>query len=1539
MLRRLLAVTATTASLAAVAVAGPQTYSSRVQTIRAGIVILDSARASSGAPPVSAAPHVWFNFDANRTVKPIGWQIMNPHAATRVTQAISTRWTAITGTTPTVGQRLSKRDAPYWEVFLSGISDASLADYDVLLVNPRNFVSLNSLEREKLRKFVDHGGLLWIDPGGVPSLSGYDVTNGFPVPFRPDIGSVGAEFSDFTHPLLSRPFTLTARDVNLLNFGGFNLTINPIDASTSQIPAYFSGIAGQSRSIRPVTLVTNTSNSETMGVAQVGAGFVVITARGASIKLNRSAGTDYGANMNNKFSAAEPILDVDGLAAAKLTVNMISLLTEFRQQGANSSKSNGSAISIGAPLLNRLADHNVSFDVNAANNGSVVYKGLVIVSAGDRLIAYDANPNNDIDGDGNSDDGLADTVGSNVDIVWATDPGQLTGPISPPVVAEVPENPIATDMVMVVDGNGRLHAFNPIERLPNGRINGGTHQEVLLNASNTRSALDPPSDTPTVTGAPIPPTVHEGMAYICDQVGTPLRGRIWVVNLRTGQLMTSATAWYQGGGSSPFQSAPFVASPTVGYISILDNSGGVDKVLYAPFKLDSAANAAPGFVSLWLGARGEKPVAVESVPGGLQVTTRASNGGGLPIYQSANVADPLNVKLTIQDSNGNPWSQTQMEQIFGGAPQDQGGGILLFPYKGAGTVDPATVTVRVDYNIDWGNNSAGTLPAVERGRLQAPDKPTSPSRDITGPLALTPAGTVYMSLSGGGAPAGLFGFREEGRGNFRCNFRYEIYPRYTFTAQGIGADAQPDLLHDNDPDYFPAILGPMAGDMRGYQIIGGPAVRNGQVFVTVRATKTITFPGFPLPVPAPVTIIAAFRSEPETPQIRVDDLPEGSVLVQADLVRSTTAAIADVPTVVPGANYTYDPESKILRLENLMTVPRGQIQQAISLSQRIYVRRPGQPDLPIDPDGQGGDARWSPLLWYSVVNGLNTTTAPLVTGDTLYVGGSSVVRSFLNGGPIASDGMIFAMTSQISPNDSALEITPGRPWMKQVSLISDKPRWPYLTGIADINDYGRRLNQTILTGSTTVAALAGGDGALVAQGDLGLYTFDRADFLVADEGRIALFDPSGEPIWSTNSTAAAGSDASSGAANVHPLVRPTRAYRLNQSDMLVVDSGANRVMQINQAGIEQRAISGFKLDPSGAPTGYAANESLQLKDPRDAVTFTSFVNLADVSGATQGDGEAANAWEYWVHYVIADAGNRRLVELVDRYAYDVNQRQILGPITVNGQSQMGVLRWHSPANVNGKQYAYNSVARVPVPDGTGGLRYVYVTGVGSVQPTSTGLGVTAGASNDTAGGNGGVIVFDPARPGPFVFNQVLVPATGANVFWDEASASFSKPAAPAKVRTLTNVASVTASVEQFGGSLVGFLMITDANGVYETYFPINGTDTPSPQLNVAWMMPNEVFRVMRRTTTGAPSSTNAQNLRAVYARRLNSDSVVIVNGYFGKTRAGTPFRGEVVQVDGVRNDGRYNIRNFDFDNSSITFELRSFANTRGLVLPVFADRR
>jgi len=207
------------------------------------------------------------------------------------------------------------------------------------------------------------------------------------------------------------------------------------------------------------------------------------------------------------------------------------------------------------------------------------------------------------------------------------------------------------------------------------------------------------------------------------------------------------------------------------------------------------------------------------------------------------------------------------------------------------------------------------------------------------------------------------------------------------------------------------------------------------------------------------------------------------------------------------------------------------------------------------------------------------------------------------------------------------------------------------------------------------------------------------------------------------------------------------------------------------------------------------------------------------------------------------------------------------------------------------------------------------------------------------------------------FNTMVLPDVSLQNFWDPTTGFFdnvinqSTPAGLATyvqrkggTRRFSNLNSVTAKiVSDANNNPEVAIMIADGTGVYEALYSASQGQTQT--LTVDWMMPNEVFRVIQQTGSPAgPTVQNSQDLRALYARRLDSGEVLIVNGYVGNLRSGAPFAGEVMQVNGVSNYvGSTNFlqSNLGFNTQSITLDLRTAGSSgfRGLVMPVFADRR
>lgn len=1558
--------------LAAMAFAQPVQYAQRVTEVRAGVLLVDSNKLPVINVPANDAPHVWFNLDSNRSLKPAGLNIYNPRASSQVSAAVQTRWTLIAsqvgGTAPAAGQRITKRDAAYWEVPLSAVGDQELSDFDVLLLPAYRIVSLNPIEREKLRRFMDFGGVLWVDFAAGATL---DAINPFPVPFQLNGTNLGlVRNADYFHPLLSFPNAVSAQNlVAMETDGALGLVLTTLASQgIGQLEPILSPLETDSLKIRSVV---QDARGVSVGVAKVGDGYLVVTTHGVATALNRVISGAGSYDANNRYQAADPTFDRSSESAGKLVLNMANLRSANTQPNAGARKAGTTPVDIGAPLLQRFEATLNRSASNLVHSPPIVYKGVVAFTSDDRIYVYDANPSSDLDGDGNPDDGLPDyATGSNLDLVWVSAP--LPGPISSPTAFEVPNprNGVPRDQVVVQDASGRLVAFDLFPLNANGQI------QPLANAPSAYQLSGPGGPASWDLGlpgrGPYAPTVHEGLLYVADTQDTGFNkvGRVWVADPSVGlNVSTSGTSWSVGGAGTNFIGDPSW-SPTVGYLDIQDSSGGLDKVMYVPTRPNPAVpgpNTTAGITSLWLGVRGERVSRPEVNANQLELPTRASLQG-LDIFLPGADFKQLGVKLTMVHPNGDPYSAAEMAARFTGRiTQFQGRLNAELTAAGVGLVTneidpsmPTPATVRVDYHIDWGTGQPNVTAQIIRGQLFLPDNANKNRRILHG-IAMGPDGGIYVAHSNQISGGAFYALREEGRGTFKLRYRYDMYREHSIRLNQAQPQTYAETLFDTDGvTTLPGIGALLGGPIQQLHFDGGPVVRDGIVYVVGGGHKGTGF------VQVPLSILMAFKAEPEAVEIRTGDLAPGFSIVQPDIARSTNSSMPEVFNTLQPNQFVYERQrgasSGTIRIDNLMATTRGPMLNALSTSQPIIIRRSGQPDVLIEPDRNG--STWSPLSWYMVLNGLRNHSPSFVSGGTLFVTGSSSLPSIVTtGSPFPERGLIMGIDSRISANDPFLFSNSVRPWLHQLYQLRNSGgieanpdvRWPQAAGVDSFETWRVRLLQTVLGNSTDSDGVIGGDGTVIAWSDDGLFGFSRQDFLVCDEGRLLKVDPSGNPLWTSDTTLNSGVALDVNAAgNARPLVRPTRAYPVGQNETLIVDTGADRIVRIDAAGREVRSISALSLDPTYRPDGYQANESELLRQPRDVLSYTSYEASPPLSNG--------RPLEYWVHYLIADSGNSRLVELIDRYEVDPATRRIRGVVLdASGNRALGVLWWHSPANVSGKQFAYNGLARV-YNQASG--RYVYAASIGGSLPTRVDLGLDTPSTDprfvrENTTGNGGIVLFDGT--GTVVVNEIVVPEIGQDVFWNDAgvSLSFDSPVIPMHAKKLTNVNSVTMRYVNSGAGPEIAMMITDATGVYEVVQRADprppGMRDPSGQAWVVrWMLPREAYRVIRRLGAppgqpwlGMPTASNPRDFRPAYARRLDSGQVLVVNSWSGLNRGGAPYQGEVLEIEGAVDPTENNAVmgfgftkvNLGFASTSIRAELPPVQGARGLVIPVFADRR
>lgn len=1528
-----------------------QSYAQQRTNIRAAIVELDSAQTAAGKP-ADYAPHAWYNLDSNLAVKPIGWNIYNPAASTQATQSILDRWSGFA--VPGLNTPLTKSSGAYWEILLSDTSDTQLSNYDVLLLSAYGFTNLNSVERDKLRKFVDQGGTLWMDISAGTTFTGAEVNPGplgfgsivFPLP-------TANTFFDIFNPVVTSPYALTLGNFEQTRSDQWTFA-KPIDLGSIgmggtwwQMESWLETDYGMHFNVVAATF----PNYPSLMVAQLGDGHVVVTSSAISRTLNQVPNGSGGYNANTGFFGVTPAFDRSSQLAAKLAVNIISLGGAHGQVGGGARKTNSTLIDLLPPLLRVSGIPNGATTIQP-NQSPVLYKGLVVIAAGNVLKVYDAKPRADLDGDGNPDDGIQDFVfGDDFDELWESPP--MGGQISSATCGEVPGS-AHKDQIWVVDDRGVLYAYDAFD-VTNGRINPfGTINNPIYTV-NPREACQ--VDTGAPGPGPYAPTLHDGLLYVPSVQQTPTSGVVYVVDPSVGQAIQSGgtNAWdvgftpSSGGASLPVMSG----SPTIGYIPVQDNSGAYDRVMYLPGRPNGAIGptGTASITSLWMGVRGESPAPGSITPSpsrpqdnttDLTIITRAAKQG-VKIYTDGAISAgqlgnrALGIKLTMLHANGDPFTSSEMQTYFMGTVSENSG-VLTFPLRAQ---LPLNFGVRLDYSIDWGTGIDTMTTQIVRGQLFLPDNYQEPNPDdrrrIIGNIAMSPRGTLYCVTStqketnayDGGS---YYAIREDiGRGGFRLLTRYQLNAKHTIPLNQAEPATVPETLSDTDPliTNIPG-LSFMQGQFTHLTFVGTPSVRDGVVFVTAIGRKTggSLFAG-----QIPYGILLAFKAEPPEPEIRIGNVPDGFSLRQYDIDRSGTHSSPTATDDMSQGQFTYDRGQGVIRFDNLMTTNRGPMVNAFSTSLPVVLRRNNAPDQVIYPDANGD--KWSPLLWYTVMHGVQPTAGAATTGGSVFVPATSYVANILLGQLVPS-GMVEAWKADISPTDSFLFSDPSRPWNHQLytltfpsGQVSANPDilWPQFTGITNFTDYIVRLRQTKCGNSGTCYGIAAGDGSLAAWGNLGAYTFSKADFFVADENRLGRYDASGNPLWGSNTASSTGLNDTGAVGTVQPLIRPVRAYSVGTNDVLVADPGANRVARIDLSGRELRSIAKFELDPNNIPEGFKANEPLTLNSPRDVATFSTYESN-----------------QYWVHYLIADTGNKRIVDVVDKFNLNPNGQP-------GSAVAVGVLNWHSPSNYSGKDFDYNSLTRVYEPVSQ---RYYYCAGIGNALPTrlNTGLDSALGGStqqpNESVSGNGGVVIFDPQDPSKNVIvNKIAVPPIPQNVYWNFQTGTFNSQGRAGYYKTLSNVSSVTAHVVRDSNNTTisrVALMITDSSGIYEVWLQ-DGANDPTTDWVVRWMLPNEAYRDLRHVQQNPPLGQNPTNLHATYARRLDDGDVLVVNGYLGKTLSGADFLGEVLQINGdIDTAGTgvgFNVNkpNLGFDLSMIVFQLPPIVGARGLVLPVFADRR
>jgi hypothetical protein len=687
------------------------TYSTKRRLFKVGILLLDStidanndgtiSTAEAARGPENPDPYIYYIADSRTDVKPQNWEFVNPLAPATVTNDVKARWDARLGSDSGyhIGDKVSKDMAAYWEVYLTRSSLSDLLQFDLLFITNHRRTAFTPADREKLRKLVDAGGIVWLEDCGNMRIGTLDAPSTTVIrgdrffldelqfsggareaslPTNGHADGPGPVIYQPTHPILNTPYQLTFQEIaNLGDKNYADYAMAKIDPTTN-----VAGL-GQPNPEVLINIVGNNFVGSTaagdqrqpyIAAGYYGAGAVIATSSDSGCDINDYAGGDNVGSGGNSGPRSGPNINTAHAEDLKFLYNAVAWGGANNSYRRNNRRTASTFEAVAAPLLTQFDLTDPLYDPTKDRLNSLsaplIVNGVLFATgfnAGGQpvLNAYDTQPFRDYDGDGNFDEGRPDvSLGYGYDLIWSVNLASLGGTSggniqpSSPIYGEVAtantsergriyvslaDGTVQSYLAFPVNGFGQILATSPLKGnlAPSGGASGG-----LYDAALTRNVA--PS-----------PVFFEGKVYQVQP-----EGRVRCLGADTLNLL-----WQS------FVSAPYVirpaATPTLGFTrlgadaastsqnqngstpsassALANNSSGTtnDLMLYIPAEIDPASSGSGttrGVVlSYWLGTRNE----VQRGFGGDQsaapvvINSRIAGGTGTPgpgVYGMASVA-------------------------------------------------------------------------------------------------------------------------------------------------------------------------------------------------------------------------------------------------------------------------------------------------------------------------------------------------------------------------------------------------------------------------------------------------------------------------------------------------------------------------------------------------------------------------------------------------------------------------------------------------------------------------------------------------------------------------------------------------------------------------------------------------------------------------------------------------------------------------------------------------------------------------------------
>jgi len=1198
-------------------------YGTPQRTINAGIINDYGVASTTGA--YIAWPYVFEQLNARTDAKPVGWKFVNPTAPHEVNENINLRWGALAP----LGWPVTPDMGAYWELPLKTSSESQLRDFQVILLEVNGEPSISAADVEKLRQYVDGGGILWIDAD--PSASGFTLPYQNGGAYGSFAGWLAASFGSGAGVGASR-FTLSTNAATPAILGpylapGIPAINSPYDLALGSTfdwmpmqgsPAWTSNIGSDPDQAQHFLFERQCDLNYTTYVAEghLGAGAVVLTSLGAAATVGYVDATLPAPGIPDLPAADAPVLQF----ISDIIAQSNSSLSALRNRQAASAA--GDAFGTSVMPTWRYTSTSSSGTVNAQ---AVAYGRFAYVADPSALTLhwFALAPK------GNQSSNEV-TKGYTPPVVSSG------GPVSPPTVwpgfANLDGGTIA-DPYQGGGSDGFVHVFVEDQA---GKV------YWVNTATGDAAALPPPAFVGSATmgsgtsfnqGVPPAPYVYDHRLY-----ATQPNGSLYIYDLLPGATGLSASATpgpgpidYVGypasGGSGTAGSEQGLGGPVVGIVHDDCNN------------IVAAYSTNLGLYTVFTGARGEKLLDAGFDSSGVRMYAPKLTGsspmnptntiGQIDQAVGAGLASPPNpyYRLYWLDQNG-------VKHTLAAAVDSTG---QHFTLAGGASADPGASEVYADYDVDWKNSQlqSGTQTpgALDRIIVAAGSQAYSTSGSgglaemISSPV-MDKDGNIYAIDNLGTGNSSIYCLRDAyPQANAKVLWRYRLPNAndYNWFVTSAATSNTATGLQDADGRDV-SLLGAGLGSGDAYTFVGTPAVDGrGNVYaVATDGTRSAIF---------------CFNSGKAV----TADLPVGGTAINpsVQVIQQSVDANHDefnqTPTLLIGGTNFNAGSTGHITFNNFAQPSGVYLYPFYSEGEPIQVQYTfangqgtGQapPNVPFHTN----------IAWVADLSGVNSTL-PTNTPAQGGVGGMAVVGDYLYftygaidsaGSGAISEPHLYRLYTQNGANGPKAVGGSGGSvgYLDMAGQNSAKKPVLQDLGATNVGQVPPMTPDHNSTGDITASS-----GSLIVTGPGGVVNYQPEMTLVTDKTRLMGLDADGDAMFAVDSTDEVQSTYTAngrpGTSSTHvPLDNPTNVTQLSTDRYLLADRGNNRCVEVDRKGNVMWEVSTF-VDLPGVTALIPPSDPHTLNDPTSVEVWRDDFNN--------------------VHYLISDSGNYRIVDIVDVY--------------------------------------------------------------------------------------------------------------------------------------------------------------------------------------------------------------------------------------------------------------------------------------------------